>query len=190
MKNDLVSDERLISQVVMGDVQAYQELYLRHHQAVQHYALKFVKQPTAAEEIVQETFWRVWEKANFFDYNRGSFLAWLFSIARNLSMSTLRWHQRHDINALPENGRVLTQPQHPSHQEDEVAETAWWSFRLEELRSAIAELPDDQQDVVNWIFFQGKTRRQISSEQNIPFGTINTRARLALKKLKKSVADQ
>jgi RNA polymerase sigma-70 factor (ECF subfamily) len=185
----MLSDERLIAQAAQGDVQAYQELYQRHHQAVLRYAWKFVSNRAAAEEIVQETFWRVWENASTFESERGSFSTWMFSIARNLSISVLRRNNKHDLEALPENGREATEPINQSPRENEVAETAWMSLRFEELRTAIAELPREQQDVVNWIFFQGKTRREIASEQNIPFGTINTRARLALQKLKKSFVD-
>jgi len=71
-----------------------------------------------------------------------------------------------------------------------VADAALSLMRHEQVHAAMITLPDEQRDVVEWIYFEGKTRRQIAQEQDIPFGTINTRAKLALDKLKRALQAQ
>ncbi|MEM9776340.1 MAG: sigma-70 family RNA polymerase sigma factor, partial [Chloroflexota bacterium] len=73
---------------------------------------------------------------------------------------------------------------------EDVADLAWAEVQHREIREVIKELPPEQLNVIIWIYFQGKTRRQIAEEQSIPFGTINTRARLAIKKLQVLLADR
>ncbi len=65
----------------------------------------------------------------------------------------------------------------------DVADIAWVSIQQQQVHQALAELPPEQREVIEWIYFQGMTRREIAQEKNIPFGTINTRAQLALEKL-------
>lgn len=185
-----VSDEQLMRRVTEENVSAYRMLYDRYAPVVKGLVFKILRDEAVAEEIVQETFWRVWDNAASFDCDRGSYANWMFGIARNLAIDTLRRGQRITWQSLPvsdvEQAEYSTQLQ--AHHD--VFESTWTSMRHSQVRLAMTELPAEQQDVINWIYFQGKTRRQIAEEHGIPFGTVNTRAKLALDKLKRSLQAQ
>ncbi|MEM7798132.1 MAG: sigma-70 family RNA polymerase sigma factor [Chloroflexota bacterium] len=167
-----------------GDVEAFQKLFDRYSPLVMGLSYKIVGNRTLAEDIAQETFWRIWNNAASFDRTRGNFTSWMFGIARNLSIDTLRRNKRVTIQPIFDEhtqegeGEPLT-----STEQDDIADLAWARVKHQQVKEAMKELPDDQHMIVLWIFFQGKTRRQIAEEHDIPLGTVNTRARLALKKL-------
>ena len=182
MSMNHLSDEQLIRQVKQGDVAAYQILYDRHSAQLLGYCVKILNDQAQAEEILQETFWRVWDSANTFNPKRGSFPSWLYRIARNQAIDLLRQRkvatESLDIQASGEKYLIA---------DHDVAETAVLSLQQEQVHSALADLPPEQQNVIDWIYFQGKTRREIAQDENIPFGTINTRAKLALDKLRRAL---
>lgn len=184
-----VSDELLMRRVTEEDVSAYRTLYDRYSAVVKGLAYKILRDEAVAEEIVQETFWRVWDSATSFDGERGTFANWMFGIARNLAIDTLRRGRNVTWQSLPSD---VEQAEYSTHlqADHDVFESTWMSMRHSQVRSALTKLPAEQQDVIEWIYFQGKTRRQIAEEQDIPFGTINTRAKLALDKLRRSLQAQ
>ena len=94
------------------------------------------------------------------------------------------------MQALPDMHHEQAESSPHFRDDHDVADTALSLLRHKQVHGAITALPSEQRDVVEWIYFQGKTRRQIAQEQNIPFGTINTRARLALDKLKRVLQAQ
>jgi len=190
MDKNKLSDEQLMMHVIEGDVAAYKVLYRRYNQSVMGLAYKILGESSAAEEAMQETFWRIWENAASFNRRRGSFSNWMFGIARNLSIDILRRRQKIRMQSLPDAHHERAESSPHLKADHDVAETAWLSLRHEQVHVALAELPSEQRDVVNWIYFQGKTRREIAREHNIPFGTINTRAKLALEKIKRSLQAQ
>ena len=175
-----------------GDMDAFHKLYERYVPAVLGFSYRIIGNRELAEEIAQETFWRLWKNASSFDPVRGTFPNWMFGIARNLSIDSLRRVTRVTIQPLfdeSERGDDAVSP--PLKVDGElVAEEAWLKVKREQVRLAMAELPPEQRDVIIWIYFEGKTRREIAAEQNIPFGTVNTRARLALQKLQASLIIQ
>ena len=185
--NDLVGDDNQLIELIKtsGDLPAFRQLYERYTPMVMGFSLRIVGNRAAAEDITQETFWRVWENAAQYKPERGSFTNWLFGIARNLSIDALRRRDR--VDQLPffddrdPEGAAMFQPLLAGEEMPE--EEAWWRIQRSQLTSALAALPAEQRDVIRWIYFEGKTRRQIAAEQDIPFGTINTRAKLALQKL-------
>lgn len=179
------SDKQLMMQVIKNDMAAYKTLYERYKRSVLGLSYKILGDQAAAEEVMQETFWRIWNNASSFNIQRGTFPNWMFGIARNLSIDILRRGQKIQMQALPDMHHEHAESSPHFKAEHDVAEAAFSLLRHKEVHSAMTELPAEQRDVVEWIYFQGKTRRQIAQEQDIPFGTINTRARLALDKLKR-----
>ena len=185
-----VTDEALIAIVTQsGDVNAFRRLFERYSAIVMGLAYKMVGDHALAEEIVQETFWRVWHNAPSYNQEKGSFSTWMFGIARNLCIDALRRYKRVQIQSLEiDDAHQWSKSEvvfaAPAVDTAEVANTL---IRHEHVRDAMEKLPPEQRDVIHWVYFQGKTRREIAAEQNIPFGTINTRARLALQKLKSAL---
>lgn len=183
--NDL-SDEYLMAHVTSGDLAAYRELYGRYASAVMGVSYRIVRDSGVAEEVTQETFWRVWNNASSFDRERGTFTNWMFGIARNLSIDVVRRRAKVRLESLG-GSQSEDAPPRQFRSEHDVADTAWTMLKHEQVHAALLQLPEEQRDVVEWIYFQGKTRREIAEEQGIPFGTINTRAKLALQKLRRAL---
>ena len=174
------SDEQLITQVARGDTAAYEMLYDRYSSAVLGFALKITGERSLAEEVLQETFWRVWRKADLFRNQRGAFTSWFFGIARNLSIDILR-RQRTQVQPAEESDQIIEQTADPSL---DVPEAAWLRVKQQQTRAAIESLPGEQRYVIEMAYFRGMTRQEISQATGEPLGTIHTRARLALQKLR------
>ena len=174
------SDEQLIAQVARGDTAAYEMLYDRYSSAAMGLALKITGDKALAEEVLQETFWRVWRKADLFQTQRGVFASWFFGIARNLSIDMLR-RRRTQAQPAEESDQVIEQTADPSL---DVPETAWLRVKHQQMRVAIESLPSEQRYVIELAYFRGMTRQEIAQATGEPLGTIHTRARLALQKLR------
>jgi len=187
MNYEQLSDEQLMAHVQNQDRGAYRILYDRYKRAVLGLSYRIVGDSAVAEEIMQETFWRIWKNSDGFNHRRGTFPNWMFGIARNLSIDTVRRKKKFEMHPLPDDQFESESPGRPLPADHDVQEIAWTSLQHQKIKLAMADLPDDQRDVVNWIYFKGMTRREIAHVHNIPFGTINTRARLALDKLKRSL---
>ncbi len=183
------SDEQLVQRVTVGEAPAFRQLYERYGSRVMGLSIKIIGDHALAEEVTQETFWRIWHNADAFHEGRGTFQNWMFGIARNLSIDMLRKHKRIRLESLSEPSADHDKPVRQLQDEHDVVESAWASLQQEQVHAALECLPEDQRNVIDWIYFQGKTRREIALEQNIPFGTINTRAQLALKKLRQALQD-
>jgi RNA polymerase sigma-70 factor, ECF subfamily len=174
------SDEQLIAQVARGDTAAYEMLYDRYASAGLGLALKITGDQALAEEVLQETFWRVWRKADLFQTQRGAFTSWFFGIARNLSIDMLR-RQRTQVQPADESEQLIEQTADPTL---DVPETAWLRVKHQQMRAAIESLPSEQRYVIELAYFRGMTRQEIANVTGEPLGTIHTRARLALQKLR------
>lgn len=177
-----LSDEELMVCVLARQERALDILYNRYAPMVMGVALKIVKDPLTAEEVVQESFWRVWERAESFRQRRGSFAAWLFGLSRNLAID--QWRR---IRVRPQAARSTAEQEKLERQMDSnpsVPEVAWATIQQNQVRAAMLSLPNDQRQVIEMAYFNGLTRQEIAAETNIPLGTIHTRARLALQKLR------
>ena len=180
------SDEQLIAQVARGDTAAYEMLYDRYSSAGMGLALKITGDQSLAEEVMQETFWRIWRKADLFQNQRGAFTSWFFGITRNLSIDMLR---RQSTQGQPADRaeQLIEQAPDPS---PGVPETVWSRSKHEQMRAAVETLPKEQRYVIEMAYFRGMTRQEIASATGEPLGTIHTRARLALQKLREELQMQ
>jgi len=188
MSRDESTDEHLLAQAAGGDPAALEILYDRYAPAVMGFALKMLSDRPAAEEVVQETFWRVWRSAESFRAQRGSFTGWLFGIARNQVIDLCR---RRKVRPRPmvedaEGGRADRAPDPDA----DVAESAWTAIKHTQVRAAMADLPPAQRRVIELAYFGGMTRQEIAGVTGEPLGTIHTRARLALQKLRETLQAQ
>ena len=183
MGQDYQSDEELIAQVLRGDPAAHEALFDRYGAVVMGLAFKITGDRAMAEEVVQEAFWRLWRKADSFQIQRGSFTGWFLSIARNLSIDALR---RQKNQGLPTNEaeQIVEQVADPSA---DVPEAAWLGAQYKQVRAAVAGLPAEQRQVIEMAYFHGMTRQEIAQSTGEPLGTIHSRARLALQKLREAL---
>ena len=186
MEIERVSDEQLLARVAQADTAAYEALYDRYGATVLGLALKITGDRSASEEVVQEAFWRLWRKADLFEAQRGPFTSWFFSIVRNLAIDVIR--RGHSQPGIPsQSDDALDQIADPN---TDVAEAAGVLARHRQVRAAISELPSDQRNVIELAFFYGMTRQEIAEQTGEPLGTIHSRARLAMQKLRESLLIQ
>jgi RNA polymerase sigma-70 factor (ECF subfamily) len=183
--SDEVSDEQLVARAAQGDAASLEQLYDRYASAVMGIALRIVDDRALAEEIVQETFWRVWRSAQAFTSDRGAFAGWLFGIARNLSIDYCRRRAVRPQGSDAGGGLQIEQVADP---ESDVAEAAWTSIKHQQVQAVLNELPIEQRRVIDLAYFGGLTRQEIARVTGEPLGTIHTRARLALRKLREALS--
>jgi RNA polymerase sigma-70 factor (ECF subfamily) len=185
MHQEDVSDEKLMASVAGGDETALEKLYDRHAAQVRGLALRILQERTAAEEVVQETFMRVWSSSESYDAGQGTFKNWMFTIAHRLSIDTVRRHKSRPQVELDEKkfGHVY----HPSSRTDELNESIWQDERSNIVKNAVAQLPEEQAEIILLSYFQGLTRQEISERTATPLGTVHSRARLAMDKLRSAL---
>ena len=181
-------DETLVTRVARGDSAALEVLYDRYASRVLGISMKIVGDQALAEDILQETFWRVWQSAGTYQSQLGSFTSWLFRIARNLSIDAYR---RRNVRpqTLLGSGEAGSDPildETPDPKVD-VAEQAQAILTNRQVRKALASLPGVQRQVIELAYFYGMTRQEIAEATGEALGTIHTRARLALQKLRQEL---
>jgi RNA polymerase sigma-70 factor, ECF subfamily len=137
--------------------------------------------PAAAEELAQDAMLTVWRKAAQFDRTRAGAAAWIFTIARNLRIDVARREQRGKVLDL-ESSEFLELPPQPDDELDTVE-------REQRVRAALANLTDDQMQVVRLSFFEGKPHGDIAVELELPLGTVKSRIRLAMNRLRDLLGD-
>ena len=135
----------------------------------------------AAEELAQDAMLTVWRKAAQFDRTRAGASAWIFTIARNLRIDVARREQRGRVLDL-ESSEFLEPPPQPDQEFDT-------SEREQRVRVALTHLSDDQITVMRLSFFEGKAHGDIARERGLPLGTVNSRIRLAMNRLRDLLGD-
>lgn len=177
------TSEQLMLWVAKGDEAALECLYDRYSPSVMGVVYKVVKDRGVAEEIVQETFWRVWSHAASYQEQRGTFTSWLFSIAHRLAIDT--WRQQKVRPQLLENEAETDTFETYADPKSNVPEMVDLEIQRKQIQGAVATLSSEQQKVIRLAYFYGLTRQEIAAFTGDPLGTVHTRARLALQKLHK-----
>jgi len=176
-------DETLAIQVARGNSAALEVLYDRYASIVLGISLKVTGDQALAEDVLQETFWRVWQSAGTYQSQLGSFTGWLFRIARNLAIDSYRRRnvRPQAISGVEGSDPILDAMPDPN---TDVAEQAQSILKNRQIRMALAALPMVQRQVIEMAYFYGMTRQEIAEATGEALGTIHTRARLALQKLR------
>ena len=181
-----LSDEILAARVAHGDRTALETLYDRHARTVLGIAMRITGERATAEDVLQDTFWRVWQSATTYQSQRGSFTSWLFRIARNLAIDVYR-RQNIRPRAITETEEANPVLDHLPDPDVDVLEQVQSNIRTQQVRNIIATLPREQRDVIEMAYFYGMTRQEIAEATGEALGTIHTRARLGLQKLRKEL---
>jgi len=181
-----LSDEILVTQVAQGSSAALEALYDRYASTVLGISLKVIGDQASAEDVLQETFWRVWKSAVTYQPQRGSFTSWLFRIARNLAIDSYRRQTVRPQEVYMEDGSDSILEEMPDPGTD-VAEQTQSILKNRQVRQALASLPRLQRQVIEMAYFYGMTRQEIAEATGEALGTIHTRARLAVQKLREEL---
>jgi RNA polymerase sigma-70 factor (ECF subfamily) len=147
---------------------------------------KIIADRAAAEDVLQETFWRVCQNASSYQSQRGSFTGWLFRIARNLAIDVYR-RDRSRPQAITETRDADPILDQMPDLDINVTEQVQANLNAQQIRSALKNLPREQRQVIELAYFYGMTRMEIAQATKEPLGTIHTRARLGLQRLRQEL---
>jgi RNA polymerase sigma-70 factor, ECF subfamily len=168
-------DANLLSMVERGDEYAMASLYDRYSKIVYSVALRVLRDPASAEDVLQEIFMQIWRNPEGFVATRGSLGGWLAVVARNRSIDALR--RRRPTEQVEE--IALASPYN-------LADEAERNSMMEKARSVIHQLPSEQRKTLEMAFFDGLTHSEIAEMTGDPLGTVKTRIRSALSALRKA----
>ncbi|MBI3967040.1 MAG: sigma-70 family RNA polymerase sigma factor [Chloroflexi bacterium] len=171
-------DEELVLRLVEQDDMALAALYDRHSRVVYALSLRLLSEPEAAEEVVQEVFLRLWRQPTSYDPQRGLLLPWLLSVTHHRCIDELRRRRR----SAPIESIANVAPL--ADERTDPADQAWLTERREVVRSALLTLPAEQRRALELAYFGGLTQREVAEHTGEPLGTIKTRIRLGMIKLR------
>lgn len=171
-----LDDIELMKQVAAQDQQAFQTLYQQYGKAVYSLAYRILQNSTLAEEVTQDTFLKVWQQRSRWDPERGKLKNWLLTISQFTAIDRLRQEHRQPML-------------HPESVEDmdekimsSLNEARWQDGTV--LRMLIRQLPNEQAWLIDLAFFQGLSHNDIATMTHIPLGTVKTRLRTGLQRLR------
>lgn len=170
-------DASVVRRIAEGDESALATLYDRWAQPVYSLVAHFLKDADGAEDVVEETFWQVWQRASSYDASRGTVRTWILTIGRSRALDRIRSRKRNreDIGT---DLSFVRDPRPDPAQEVEGAE------RGQLVYSALCELPEDQRRALELAYFRGLSQSEIAEFLGEPLGTIKTRMRLGMQKLR------
>jgi len=178
-------DGELIKAVAEGDADALAVLYDRHGTAVFSLCLRMLRDAEEAEELLEDVFWQLWRRADQFDPTRGGALAYLLTLARSRAIDRLRARQRRTRlrSELPDPllGESLLGAQSLA---SSPLQEALALERRDRVRLALAALPPPQREAVELSFLEGLSHPEISTRLGEPLGTIKTRIRSGLLRMR------
>lgn len=178
-----LSDESLLAGLGAGDPEAATAFIRRFQHRVFGLALTILGDRRAAEDASQETFVRAWRHAGAYDPRRGGVATWLLTIARNVSVDMVRMQRVDPVDPGIAVAMIESQSEKRGGQGDAYAlvdEMGW-------LRDALRSLPEEQKRALVLAAFFGHTTSEISALEDVPQGTVKTRIRTALRKLRTSM---
>lgn len=182
-----LTDETLFLLIARAKPDALDELYNRYHRMIFGLALNMVGDRATAEEITLDVFTRVWERAETYRPDRAKVSTWLISITRHHSIDRLRRRdarpEQHSVSWNETSSNIA----HDGNNPEQATEAA---MRRERILAAVARLPMDQKQVLSLAFFGGYTHSQIAEALDQPLGTVKTRIRLAMQKLRRMLQDE
>ena len=174
----LLADEDLISLVGDGDAEAFALLYDRHSRAAYSLAYRLMNGRQAAEDLLQDSFIKVWRSAGGYRVGRGSVRTWILSIVRNRAIDQFR------SDASRRRTRDEVEASTPTSYPSEAFAETWRNTQQEQMREVLKMLPQEQLRILELAYFSGYTHVEIAERLSLPLGTVKGRMRLGLEKLR------
>jgi len=183
-----LDDEVLMQRLADRDLQAFRTLYGRYANLAYSTAVRVVRDPQIAEDMVQEIFVRIWRKPDSYTASRGRFATWLTSVTRNRAVDEIRSRNRryrHETSSPEEQEREF-----PGPETDDPALTAELADQRRLILAALSGLPDEQRRTIELAYFGGLTQQEIAERTGQPLGTVKTRIRLGMQKLRAALTPE
>ena len=173
----------LIAKIARGDQEAFSRLYDQSSPHIYGLVLRMVNQPQIAEEVTMDVYVQVWKQAQSYNLNRGTPMGWLVTLARSRGIDRLRSGrvERAHVTSIEEIGGLESEEANPEDQSS-------GRQRAEIVRTALAILPREQRESLMLAYFGGYSQSEISKQLGIPLGTVKTRIRMAMIRLREALA--
>jgi RNA polymerase sigma-70 factor, ECF subfamily len=169
------TDEHLLELIAQHSEAAFETFYDRHSGAVYALARKILRTKTDSEEVMQDVFVRVWNKAGDYDASRGTVMAWLMTIAHHLCVDVFRKNQSRQTDELDD--AALNAASHGSDASEVTLDRMMAAKALEMLE-------ESDRVVLEALYFEGLSQSQLAARTGLPLGTLKSRARSALQRLR------
>jgi RNA polymerase sigma-70 factor (ECF subfamily) len=174
----LLDDFELMQKIRQRDQSALVQLHERYHNIVYNMAMQVLKNASRAEEVTQDVFFQIWRWPEKWDADKGRFVSWLLTVSRYTAIDQLRRENR--------------QPPLAPHSLDHLAELLAKDSAVEDsgldngrlLRALLKDLPAEQRELILLVYFRGMTHTEAAEHLKLPVGTVKSRLRLGLQKLK------
>ncbi|MCH8569488.1 MAG: sigma-70 family RNA polymerase sigma factor [Balneolales bacterium] len=175
-------EAQLISKISKEDEAALSELYQLYQRLLFSLCYSILKNKEDAEEVLQEVFIQVWEKAPYYNRDKGTPYAWLTTMTRNRCIDRIRSkaYKKSQITDHDDNDVIL--PFIVSNEHDPFSATLAQE-RTSMVQKVLNLIPDEQRDVLTFAYFEGYSQSEISDKTGIPLGTVKSRMRQGLLKL-------
>ncbi len=184
MDYSTLTDEQVLKRLAKGESWAMAVLYDRYARLVFSLALRILNDRAACEEVVQEVFVKVWRRAGEYDPGRGKFSSWLGSIAHHHAIDELRRRRARPTAAEDEDAAADIAADGPV-----PFQVAVQSIEHERILHALECIPAEQRQPIELAYFEGYTQQEISQKLAEPLGTVKTRMRLGMIKLRGLLQD-
>jgi RNA polymerase sigma-70 factor (ECF subfamily) len=179
-------DGALLARMSRGDERALGTFYDRWEGAVRAMVMRVVHEPAEADDVVEEVFWQAWRQAGRFEAGRASGGTWLLTIARSRALDRLRSLRRSredtGLDALLDSGSDAE-----IHESPDPLEAAVLAERARVVRESLATLPAEQRSTLEMAYLDGLSQSEIAARTREPLGTVKTRMRLAMIKLRETL---
>lgn len=180
--NNQSSDLELIAAIQTRQVRALDILYDRYGRLVYNVALRVLKNAEEAEDVTQETFLKLWQRCETYRSDRASLGSFLVMMARSKAIDRLRSHTSHH-QRLHQWQLAHNASAHPNT----PFESATLEERSHKLKTALQQLSESEREVLEKAYYEGLSQSEIAQHQDIPLGTVKSRSRQALKKLRSAL---
>lgn len=167
----------LVLQLQNGDEKALSAIYDSYSPALYGIINKIVLDSDVAQDVLQDSFVKIWKYAPTYSFEKGSFFTWMLNICRNSAIDVLRKvkkEQEHKNQIVSENVSTSNQ--------------SMMNVNTIGLSSLVNKLPEEQRIIIEYLYFKGYTQQEVADELNLPLGTVKTRARNAVLELKEHFA--
>jgi RNA polymerase sigma-70 factor (ECF subfamily) len=177
-------DLELLAGIERRDSDALLRLYRKYSTRVFSLLYRILGDRAAAEEVLQDTFYRLWDRSQLYQPEKGLLISWLLTVARNLALDHKRKESRRadsSVFARVEDSAstdIESLPEMTSLEDPELSQT---------IRQVMAQLPSEQRTAIEMAYFDGLTHQELSEKLGESLGTVKTRIRLGLSKLRKAM---
>ena len=180
---DPADELQLVERLRARDQVAMNTLYERYSNVVYAVAIRIVGQTAEAEDVVVDCFWQVWQQAASYDISRGQLRTWIVTIARSRALDRLRALKRSPIVS----GDDELNPGTEARATDNPEQETWLGEQSTRIRQALKTLPYEQRQALALAYYRGLSQSEIAEQLGEPLGTIKTRIRLGMMKLREQL---